>query len=97
MDRNALGSFWRQTIFGCLAYQNHSMLITLRSYEPAGLKLELGMKDILLIRDVAEAATLPLPLADLLHEHLLTSLPKGRQTIDWTSIELVTAEANGLS
>ncbi|VDY06184.1 protein of unknown function [Thiomonas sp. Bio17B3] len=39
MDRNALGSFWRQTIFGCLAYQNHSMLITLRSYEPAGLKL----------------------------------------------------------
>lgn len=96
VDRTALASFWGQTIFGCPVYQNYSKLIAARSYEPAGFKLELGMKDVRLVRDVAEAATLPMPLADLLHEHLLTSLAKGRQAIDWTGIELVTAEAGGL-
>jgi hypothetical protein len=37
-----------------------------------------------------------MPLADLLHERLLTSLAKGRQALDWTGIELVSAEAGGL-
>ncbi|MDE3105433.1 MAG: NAD(P)-dependent oxidoreductase [Acidobacteriota bacterium] len=96
IDRSALASFLGQTIFACPIYQNYSQILAQRAYEPAGFKLELGMKDVRLVRDVAEQATLPMPLADLLHERLLTSLAKGRQALDWTGIELVSAEAGGL-
>ena len=96
IDRSALASFLGQTIFACPIYQNYSQILAKRAYEPAGFKLELGMKDVRLVRDVAEQVTLPMPLADLLHERLLTSLAKGRQALDWTGIELVSAEAGGL-
>jgi 3-hydroxyisobutyrate dehydrogenase-like beta-hydroxyacid dehydrogenase len=96
VDREALAAFWGETIFGCPIYQNYSKLLAQRQYEPAGFKLELGLKDVRLVREVAEQATLPMPLVDLLHERLLTSLAKGRGGIDWTGIELVTAEAGGL-
>lgn len=96
IDRDALAAFWGETIFGCPIYQNYSRLLAKRRYEPAGFKLELGLKDVRLVREVAEHATQPMPLADLLHERLLISLAKGRAGIDWTGIELVTAEAAGL-
>lgn len=96
VDRNALAAFWGETIFGCPICQNYSRLLAQRRFEPAGFKLELGLKDVRLVREVAEAVTLPMPLADLLHERLLTSLARGRGGIDWTGIELVTAEAGGL-
>lgn len=34
---------------------------------------------------------MPVPLADLLHARLLTSLAKGRESLDGTAIELATA------
>ncbi|OIQ63870.1 3-hydroxyisobutyrate dehydrogenase [mine drainage metagenome] len=96
VDRNALAGFLGQTIFACPIYQNYSRILAERAYEPAGFKLELGMKDVRLVRDVAEHATLPMPLADLLHERLLTSLAKGRAQLDWTAIELLSAEDGGM-
>lgn len=96
VDRSVFASFLGQTIFACPIYQNYSRILAERAYEPAGFKLELGMKDVRLVRDAAEQATLPMPLADLLHERLLTSLAKGRNHLDWTAIELVSAEAGGL-
>jgi 3-hydroxyisobutyrate dehydrogenase-like beta-hydroxyacid dehydrogenase len=92
IDRAALASFFGQTIFSCPIYQNYGRTIAERTFEPAGFKLELGMKDVRLVRDVAEAAQVTMPLADLLHARLLTSLAKDRGKKDWTAIELVTAE-----
>ncbi|EGF31921.1 6-phosphogluconate dehydrogenase, NAD-binding [Oxalobacteraceae bacterium IMCC9480] len=92
IDRAALASFFGQTIFACPIYQNYGRTIAERAFEPAGFKLELGMKDVRLVRDVAETAMVPMPLADLLHDRLLTSLAKKRGKLDWTGIELVTAE-----
>jgi len=96
IDRKTLASFLGQTIFSCPIYQNYGRILAERAYEPAGFKLELGMKDVRLVRDVAEAASLPMPLADLLHGRLLTGLAKGRGNLDWTAIELSTAEDGGL-
>ncbi|MBB1633589.1 NAD(P)-dependent oxidoreductase [Cupriavidus sp. UME77] len=92
IDRSALAGFFGQTIFSCAIYQNYGRILAARAYEPAGFKLELGMKDMRLVRDTAEEATVPMPLADLLHARLLTSLAQGRESLDWTAIELATAE-----
>ena len=95
IDRRALAGFLGQTIFNCPIYQNYGRILAAQTYEPAGFKLELGMKDVRLVRDAAESATVPMPLADLLHARLLTSLAKGRGQLDWTAIEMVSAEDAG--
>ncbi len=96
IDRHVLAEFLGQTIFSCPIYQNYSRILAGQTYEPAGFKLELGMKDVRLVRDVAESATTPMPLADLLHARLLTSLAKGRGNMDWTAIALLSAEDAGI-
>jgi 3-hydroxyisobutyrate dehydrogenase-like beta-hydroxyacid dehydrogenase len=96
IDRQALIAFLGQTIFACPIYQNYGRILAERAYESAGFKLELGMKDIRLVRDVAEDAVVPMPIADLLHARLLSSLAKGRGNLDWTAMELSVAEDAGL-
>ncbi|MDE1980738.1 MAG: NAD(P)-dependent oxidoreductase [Betaproteobacteria bacterium] len=96
LDRKALAGFLGQTIFSCPIYQNYGPILADRVYEPPGFKLELGMKDVRLVREVAESVTLPMPVADLLHARLLSGLAKGRGQLDWTAIELSTAEEGGL-
>ena len=49
-----------------------------------------------LVRDAAEAVPVPMPIADLPHARLLTGLAKGRGDLDWTAIELSTAEDAGI-
>jgi hypothetical protein len=39
----------------------------------------------------------PMAVADLVDERLRASIAKGRQNLDWTAIELLVAEAAGLS
>jgi 3-hydroxyisobutyrate dehydrogenase-like beta-hydroxyacid dehydrogenase len=97
LDRASLANFFGQTIFACPIYQNYGRIISERTFEPAGFKLELGMKDVRLIRDVAEQSVVPMPLADLLHARLLAGLAKGRNQLDWTAMELSSAEDAGLS
>ncbi|MDB5935222.1 MAG: putative 3-hydroxyisobutyrate dehydrogenase [Massilia sp.] len=92
VDRTALATFFGQTIFACPVYQNYGRILAAREFEPPGFALKLGMKDVRLVRDAAEAALVPMPLADLLHAKLLSALAKGRGELDWTAIELSTAE-----
>lgn len=97
IDRRALAAFLGQTIFACPVYQNYGRIVAERAFEPAGFRLELGMKDVRLVRDVAEDAAVPMPLADLLHARILSGLAKGRAELDWTAMELSVAEDAGLS
>jgi 3-hydroxyisobutyrate dehydrogenase-like beta-hydroxyacid dehydrogenase len=92
IDRAALAEFFGQTVFACPVYQNYGRILAARAFEPPGFALKLGMKDIRLVRDTAEAVQVPMPVADLVHARLLSALAKGRADMDWTAIELSTAE-----
>jgi 3-hydroxyisobutyrate dehydrogenase-like beta-hydroxyacid dehydrogenase len=96
IDRTALAGFFGQTLFACPVYQTYGRILAERLFEPPGFALELGMKDVRLARDTAEAAQVPMPLADLLHARLLSGLAKGRGAMDWSAIELSTAEDAGI-
>jgi 3-hydroxyisobutyrate dehydrogenase-like beta-hydroxyacid dehydrogenase len=79
-------------MFSCPIYQTYGRILAERAYEPAGFALKLGMKDMRLVRDTAEATMVPMQVADVVHAKLLSALAKGRGEMDWTAIELSTAE-----
>jgi len=59
------------TIFPGPIYQGYGALIAKRTYEPAAFKASLGLKDVGLALAAAERVSVPLPMGQLVHEHLL--------------------------
>jgi len=96
VDRGALAGFFAQTIFACPIYVNYGRIIAEERYTPPGFKLALGLKDIGLALNTAQASQVPMPLASLLRDRLLASSAQGRQDMDWAAIALAVSENAGL-
>jgi 3-hydroxyisobutyrate dehydrogenase-like beta-hydroxyacid dehydrogenase len=60
-DKAAVARLFGETIFACPIYQNYGRIIAAEMFEPAGFKTTLGMKDINLVLDTAEASGTPMP------------------------------------
>jgi 3-hydroxyisobutyrate dehydrogenase-like beta-hydroxyacid dehydrogenase len=96
IDRMAVANFFASTLFNCPVYNFYGPKIASRTYVPPGFTLELAMKDIRLVRDVAEQSHVTMPVADVVHARLLTSIARNRSKLDFAAIELVTSEDAGL-
>ncbi len=77
-------------------YESYGTLMAEERFEPAGFKLKLGLKDMRLALAAADAAGVPMPLASMVHDHLLSAEARGWSDQDWTVITRVIAEAAGL-
>jgi 3-hydroxyisobutyrate dehydrogenase-like beta-hydroxyacid dehydrogenase len=86
-----------RTLFACPIYQNYGKEIAEERYQPALFKLSLGLKDVALVLQTAASSHTPMPLADVLHDHFLTAMAKGRADLDWAAMALSVREAAGLS
>jgi 3-hydroxyisobutyrate dehydrogenase-like beta-hydroxyacid dehydrogenase len=96
MARSRVADILSQTVFDCPAYRNYGKQIAEQRYQPALFKLSLGLKDIGLVLQTAAASMVPMPLASLLHDHLLAAVAKGRGGLDWTGLAGEVSEAAGL-
>ncbi|MBL8472758.1 MAG: NAD(P)-dependent oxidoreductase [Rhodocyclaceae bacterium] len=96
LDRRALASFFGQTMFACPAYQNYGRIIAERTFDPPGFTMELGLKDMRLLRDSAEAAGVPMPIGDLLRARLLSGMAQGRGGLDFTAMEMSSSADAGM-
>jgi 3-hydroxyisobutyrate dehydrogenase-like beta-hydroxyacid dehydrogenase len=86
-----------QAIFGGSAIlARYVHIIGAEAYEPAGFKLALGLKDLRLVLAAADAATAPMPLASLVHDHYLTAVAEGMGDLDWSALGLLAGERMGL-
>jgi 3-hydroxyisobutyrate dehydrogenase-like beta-hydroxyacid dehydrogenase len=74
------------TLFAAPVYRNYGALIADRRYEPAGFRLELGLKDVRLALEAGEAARTPMPVASLLRDHLLEAIAQGDGERDWSAL-----------
>jgi 3-hydroxyisobutyrate dehydrogenase-like beta-hydroxyacid dehydrogenase len=84
------------TILSNPIYQGYGKMIAQKSHTPAGFRQTLGLKDINLVKDLAEQQTMPMPLASLLHDRLLAGMAKGRAEMDWSALSLDVLENAGL-
>jgi 3-hydroxyisobutyrate dehydrogenase-like beta-hydroxyacid dehydrogenase len=64
-------------------------------YEPAWLKLALGLKDVRLALAAAEAVATPMPPASLIRDHFLSAIAHGQGEMDWAGLARVIAENAG--
>jgi len=65
-------------------------------YEPAAFKARLALKDLRLALAAGDAMQVPMPLASLVHDSLLTATAQGRGDFDWSVIARLAAERAGL-
>ena len=80
IERPRLAELLAQTVFDCPVYRNYGRQIAEQRYQPALFKLSLGLKDVSLVLQTAASSKVPMPLAGLLHDHLLAAEAKGRGT-----------------
>jgi 3-hydroxyisobutyrate dehydrogenase-like beta-hydroxyacid dehydrogenase len=74
------------TLFAAPVYRNYGKLIAERRYEPAGFRLELGLKDVRLALAAGETARTPMPVASLLRDHFLEAIAQGDGGRDWAAL-----------
>ena len=84
------------TLFAGPVYQNYGRLIAAQRYRPAGFTLTLGLKDVRLALEAAEAAHVPMPVASVVRDHFIEALANGRADDDWAALAEVSAWHAGL-
>ena len=84
------------TLFSAPIFQTYGSLIAERRYQPAGFKMPLGLKDITLALDAARAATVPMPLASLIRDHMIAALAQGFSDADWSALGELAARNAGI-
>jgi 3-hydroxyisobutyrate dehydrogenase-like beta-hydroxyacid dehydrogenase len=97
VDAGALLEFLTTTMFTAPLYKTYGELIVQGKHEPAGFLLPLGLKDIRLVLQAAESASVPMPIASVLRDRFITAMARGNQEKDWSVIGRVAAEDAGLS
>ncbi|MBW4637099.1 MAG: NAD(P)-dependent oxidoreductase [Gloeocapsa sp. UFS-A4-WI-NPMV-4B04] len=97
VDPVAMMAMFSQAMFACPVYQNFGLPIAHKQHEPAGVELKLALKDLNLVQQVASSTTTPLPLANLLHDRMLSAVAKNRGQWDWTALALGAADDAGLN
>jgi 3-hydroxyisobutyrate dehydrogenase-like beta-hydroxyacid dehydrogenase len=97
VDAKALLDFLTSTLFDAPVYKTYGALIVEGKHDHVGFGLPLGLKDVRLVLQAADARTVPMPIASLLHDRFLTALARGHEQSDWSVIGQVAAEDAGLA
>ena len=84
------------SLFGAPIYQNYGRILVEETYTPAGFKAPLGLKDMRLAGESAEKHRVPMPLLSLLRDHLVETIAKEGEDIDWSGIGRTISRNAGL-
>ena len=83
-------------MFSAPVYKTYGGIIASEKFEPVGFKLPLGFKDNRLLLAAAEEASVPMPMASLMHDRFVAALAQGLEDADWSAITRVTYRNAGL-
>jgi 3-hydroxyisobutyrate dehydrogenase-like beta-hydroxyacid dehydrogenase len=97
VDAAALLDFLTSTLFNAPVYKTYGGLIVEGKHDQVGFALPLGLKDVRLVLQAADARAVPMPIASVLRDRFLTALARGHEHSDWSIIGQVAAEDAGLT
>lgn len=87
-----------QNVFGkgSAIFENYAGMVARGVYEPAGFKTRLALKDLRLALTAADGLEVPLPVASLVRDQLLSAVARGQADLDWSVLARLAAERAGL-
>lgn len=74
------------SLFAAPIYKTYGALISSGKFDKVGFALPLGLKDNRLVLAAAEEASVPLPLASLIHDRFVAAIAQGSSNEDWSAI-----------
>jgi 3-hydroxyisobutyrate dehydrogenase-like beta-hydroxyacid dehydrogenase len=83
-------------LFGSPLIANYGSIIAKEQFEPAQFALHLGLKDLRLVLATADERAAPMPMASLVHDHMVAAAAQGQAEMDWSSVARVAAREAGL-
>ena len=96
MDRLEVLETLNGALFASAIYQSNGERMCRGAFHPAGFQLALALKDARLVLRAAAELGVPMPLANLAHDHMLTGVARGQGHLDWTAVAEVLRDAAGL-
>ena len=97
VDAAALLDFLTSTLFTAPVYKTYGGLIVEGKHDQVGFALPLGLKDVRLVLQAADARAVPMPIASVLRDRFLTALARGHEHSDWSVVGQLAAEDAGLA
>jgi 3-hydroxyisobutyrate dehydrogenase-like beta-hydroxyacid dehydrogenase len=83
------------TLFAAPAYKTYADIIVHARFSPAGFALPLGLKDVRLALQAAEAEHTPMPIASLLRDSFLEAIAGGDADKDWSALAALAFRRSG--
>jgi 3-hydroxyisobutyrate dehydrogenase-like beta-hydroxyacid dehydrogenase len=77
------------TLFAAPVYQIYGKAMAEQRFTPPGFALPLGLKDVMLAQDAAQAERVPMPLAGVLRDSLTEALAHGAEGMDLAALATV--------
>jgi len=84
------------SLFDSPVYRNYGMALVEERFKPAGFAAPLGLKDMRQVGQSAEALRVPMPLLNILRDHLLQTIGADGEDVDWSGIGRTIAKNGGL-
>jgi 3-hydroxyisobutyrate dehydrogenase-like beta-hydroxyacid dehydrogenase len=84
------------TLFDTPIYRIYGAILAEDKFTPAGFAAPLGLKDMRLVGQSAEALRVPMPLLSLLRDHLLQTIAQQGAEVDWSAIARTVDKNAGL-
>lgn len=80
------------SLFDAPVYRNYGAALVAGRFRPAGFAAPLGLKDMRLAGQCAEALRVPMPVLGIVRDHLLQTIAVEGEDIDWSAIGLSIAK-----
>jgi 3-hydroxyisobutyrate dehydrogenase-like beta-hydroxyacid dehydrogenase len=84
------------TLFSAPVYRTYGSIIAEQKNPADGFKMSLGLKDMRLALAVADATTVPMPVASLVRDHFIEGVAQGEGDTDWSGLARLAARRAGL-
>lgn len=96
IERAALLEILTETLFGAPVYRNYGQTMVDGSYGEVGFPAPLGLKDMRLVAGIADASRVPMPVLGIVRDHLLSTIAREGEDIDWSGIGKIIAADAGI-
>ena len=96
VDPAAYVGLLTSTLLASPVHKTYGDVIVNQRYSPPGFALPLGLKDMGLVLEAAQALQVPMPNASLIRDALVGALARGMGGLDWSAVAKVRAEDAGL-